>query len=205
MQQLPHRTALDRLRLEHAYALGSVHRQFSGRPRPRSPLPHFAHRQSLYALQGRLLPRRAFRHAQRCRGSLQLLHEPRADLIREKRLDSVFAEPHVRTAGLSGKIRQLKSNGACFSISPILGLRESESTRVAPCRADRRITHEKENPAVCSKTSRDPSPAHHLWLAIAFAAGPALTASSASAQPLAANQTHGFGNGRMVTFTDLQN
>lgn len=58
---------------------------------------------------------------------------------------------------------------------------------------------------LCSKTSRDLSPAHYLWLAIAFAAGLALAASSASAQQLAPNQTHGFGNGRLVTFTYLQN
>lgn len=56
----------------------------------------------------------------------------------------------------------------------------------------------------CSKTPQGPGPARHLWLAIAFGAGLSLAASSASAQ-LAPNQTHGFGNGGVVTFTYLQN
>lgn len=73
------------------------------------------------------------RHAQRCRGSLQRVHESRADLIRKKRPASVFAEPHVRAAGLSDKIRQwqLKSKRGIFLDFPILGLRGSESTRFA--------------------------------------------------------------------------
>lgn len=57
---------------------------------------------------------------------------------------------------------------------------------------------------LCSKTPKDLSPARHLWLAIAFGAGLALAVSPASAQ-LAPNQTHGFGNGGLVTFTYLQN
>lgn len=43
-----------------------------------------------------------------------------------------------------------------------------------------------------------------LWLPLAACVWLPLAAGSASAQ-LAANQTHGFGNGRLVTFTYLQN
>src|SRR5215472_4423552 len=42
------------------------------------------------------------------------------------------------------------------------------------------------------------------WLAAAIAGCMIVTAGSASAQ-LAPNQTHGFGNGNLVTFTYLQN
>jgi hypothetical protein len=44
----------------------------------------------------------------------------------------------------------------------------------------------------------------HLWLAIVSCAWMALAAGSAWAQ-LAPNQTNGFGNRKVVTFTYLQN
>ena len=44
----------------------------------------------------------------------------------------------------------------------------------------------------------------HIWLALATGAWMIVGAGSASAQ-LAANQTHGFGNGRLITFTYQQN
>jgi hypothetical protein len=46
--------------------------------------------------------------------------------------------------------------------------------------------------------------AHHIWLVLAVCACVAFGAGPASAQ-LADNQTHGFGNERLVTFTYLQN
>ena len=48
------------------------------------------------------------------------------------------------------------------------------------------------------------SSAHRLWLALAICACITFAATQASAQ-LADNQTHGFGNERLVTFTYLQN
>jgi hypothetical protein len=48
------------------------------------------------------------------------------------------------------------------------------------------------------------NPAHRLWLMLAICACATLVAAKASAQ-LAPNQTHGFGHGRLVTFTYLQN
>ena len=48
------------------------------------------------------------------------------------------------------------------------------------------------------------NPAHRLWLTLAICACVTLVAAKASAQ-LAPNQTHGFGHGRLVTFTYLQN
>jgi hypothetical protein len=57
---------------------------------------------------------------------------------------------------------------------------------------------------VRSKTSQDKNTIRHLWLALATGALFAFSASSTSAQ-LAPNQTHGFGNSRLVTFTYLQN
>src|SRR5436309_16109021 len=44
----------------------------------------------------------------------------------------------------------------------------------------------------------------HLWRALAVCASITFAVGTASAQ-LAANQTHGFGNDRLVTFTYLQN
>lgn len=46
--------------------------------------------------------------------------------------------------------------------------------------------------------------AHRVWLSVAVCACIAFAANKASAQ-LADNQTHGFGNERLVTFTYLQN
>lgn len=56
-----------------------------------------------------------------------------------------------------------------------------------------------------TKTPKDKKPARQLLLALATGALLAFTASNASAQQLAPNQTHGFGNGQLVTFTYLQN
>ena len=47
--------------------------------------------------------------------------------------------------------------------------------------------------------------AHYFCSALVMGAFMALAVSGASAQQLAPNQTHGFGNGRLVTFTYLQN
>src|SRR5438477_1339440 len=44
----------------------------------------------------------------------------------------------------------------------------------------------------------------HLWLTLAVCVSMTVGVATASAQ-LAANQTHGFGNNRLVTFTYLQN
>jgi hypothetical protein len=43
-----------------------------------------------------------------------------------------------------------------------------------------------------------------VWLAVAACAAMTIIAGSASAQELAPNQTHGFGNNKLVTFTYLQ-
>jgi hypothetical protein len=56
-----------------------------------------------------------------------------------------------------------------------------------------------------SKTPQDENPAHFLWQWLAIGACLAFAASSAFAQQLNPNQTNGFGNSRLVTFTYLQN
>ena len=56
---------------------------------------------------------------------------------------------------------------------------------------------------VRSKTGPNQHRAHALWLTLAVGGCLAFAASSASAQ-LAPNQTNGFGNGRLVTFTYTQ-
>jgi hypothetical protein len=59
----------------------------------------------------------------------------------------------------------------------------------------------------CQFRSKAPrsNPARYLLLALSGGALLAFPAGGASAQQLAPNQTHGFGNGRLVTFTYLQN
>ncbi len=56
-----------------------------------------------------------------------------------------------------------------------------------------------------SKTPRPKSTARYLLLAFACGVLLSFAVSSAPAQQLAPNQTHGFGNGPLVTFTYLQN
>ena len=56
-----------------------------------------------------------------------------------------------------------------------------------------------------SKTPKPKSTARCLLLAFAGGALFSFAVSSASAQQLTPNQTHGFGNGQLVTFTYLQN
>ena len=56
----------------------------------------------------------------------------------------------------------------------------------------------------CRIETTHKSNAHQFWLTFAICACIAFTANKASAQ-LADNQTHGFGNERLVTFTYLQN
>lgn len=56
-----------------------------------------------------------------------------------------------------------------------------------------------------SKTLLGPNLSHFLGLSLAAAAWLAFMPVTASAQQLAPNQTHGFGNGQLVTFTYLQN
>lgn len=56
-----------------------------------------------------------------------------------------------------------------------------------------------------SNDLRSKSPTRYLLSALSGAALLAFTAGNASAQQLAPNQTHGFGNGGLVTFTYLQN
>jgi hypothetical protein len=53
-------------------------------------------------------------------------------------------------------------------------------------------------------TTAHKNPAQSLWLTLSICACLTFVAGSASAQ-LAPNQTNGFGNGRLVTFTYLQN